>query len=68
MLHLELSSSGSQFGPEVRRGSSVAGLSRLRRQLDDRQELKADRHAQKVDQISRELGGFETLLIYRRLA
>ncbi len=55
-------SSGSQFGSEVRRSSSAARVPRLRRQLDDRQELEADRNAQKVNQISGELGGIKTLL------
>ncbi len=46
----------------MRRSSSAACVSRLRRQLDDRQELEADRNAQKVNQISGELGGVKTLL------
>ncbi len=46
----------------MRRSSSAARVTRLRRQLDDRQELEADRNAEKVDQISGELGGIKTLL------
>ena len=46
----------------MRRSSSAARVPRLRRQLDDRQELEADRNAEKVDQIFGELGGVKTLL------
>ena len=53
---------GFELGQQVRRGSRVAQLPRLRHQRHDRQEPQVDRNAQKIDQIPGELGGLEALL------